>query len=246
MSVHKIYRRDNQPFAQIPNVAIRDPRITTTAFRLLAYLMSHQDGYQIGYEQIERETGLGRYAINEAIKNLTALGWVEVDRPKAANGQFTHKSWTILNPYEEATVGNSTMESHHMGQPTDLRRQPNKEENYKEDILVSQAQDEAFAEFWQAYPRKTDKAPARRAFNRFPPDLWAEIIAGAKRYAADPNLPETQYQKHPKTWLTGEAWTNPPLPERKKSKEEKIADRERENAERLARLLAEEQANEKK
>mgnify|MGYP003636215631 FL=1 len=66
MSVTKIYRLDNQPFAQIPNEAIRDARISSNGFRLLAYVMSHKDGYNVTYGQIERQTGIGRYAINKA------------------------------------------------------------------------------------------------------------------------------------------------------------------------------------
>ena len=67
--VQKIYRLDDQPFAQIPRQAIRDRRINQNGFRLLAYLMSHQHGYELTYGQIERETGLGRWAINAAIAN---------------------------------------------------------------------------------------------------------------------------------------------------------------------------------
>lgn len=242
MSIHKIYRRDNQPFAQIPNEAIRDPRITVTAFRLLAYLMSHQDGYEIGYEQIERQTGMGRYAINEAIKNLEKLGWLLVERPKLPNGQFTNKTWTVLNPLDAATVGNSTMESHHMGQSTDIKKTTTKEEQVKE-LSESKAQ-ERFDLFWSIYPRKDDKKPAKKAFDRLSEADQLAAIEGAKRYAADPNLGTRRWQKMGATWLNGECWNNGPLPEMTKfgPKVDKIAERERENAERLARLLAEEAA----
>jgi predicted transcriptional regulator len=86
--VYKIYRHDSQPFAQVPNSAIRDPEISPNAFRLLAYLMSHKEGYELTYGQIERQTTLGRYAINEAIKVLTEKGWLRTERTKKDNGQF--------------------------------------------------------------------------------------------------------------------------------------------------------------
>jgi hypothetical protein len=70
-----------------------------------------------------------------------------------------------------------------------------------------------FLEFWNDYPRKSDKRAALRAFksalNRA---SFEEILAGAIRYAKDPNLPDTKYVKHPATWLNGDAWENGPLP----------------------------------
>ena len=78
-----------------------------------------------------------------------------------------------------------------------------------ENSLVS----EMFSEFWNDYPRKSDKRAALRAFksalNRA---SFEEILAGAIRYAKDPNLPDTKYIKHPATWLNGDAWENGPLP----------------------------------
>ncbi|MCU1647123.1 MAG: hypothetical protein JWN03_7398 [Nocardia sp.] len=72
-----------------------------------------------------------------------------------------------------------------------------------------------FAEFWAAYPRRTDKGGARRAYakaiTRAAPD---DVLAGAHRFAADPNLPEPQFVPHPATWLNGERWTDEALPSR--------------------------------
>jgi hypothetical protein len=121
--VYKIYRHDSQPFAQVPNSAIRDPEISPNAFRLLAYLMSHKEGYELTYGQIERQTTLGRYAINEAIKVLTDKGWLRTERTKKDNGQFGPTSFHILDPEgidpvaDDSSVGHSTLE-----QPTDIKK----------------------------------------------------------------------------------------------------------------------------
>ena len=117
--VHKVIREAGYPFTMVPNGAVRDPRLGSTAFRLLAYLMSHENGYELTYKQIERQTGMGRFAINEGIKALTALGWLRVERPKRPNGQYGPKAWHLLNP---ATVGNSTMESVHSGTTSALKK----------------------------------------------------------------------------------------------------------------------------
>ena len=62
-----------------------------------------------------------------------------------------------------------------------------------------------FDEFWSAYPRKTDKANARKAWTKAvkkkPP---SEIIAAAASYAA--TRPEPKFTAHASTWLNGERW----------------------------------------
>jgi predicted transcriptional regulator len=120
--VYKIYRHDSQPFAQVPNSAIRDPEISPNAFRLLAYLMSHKEGYELTYGQIERQTTLGRYAINEAIKVLTDKGWLRTERTKKDNGQFGPTSFHILDPEAVDSTADVSSEGHStMERPTDIK-----------------------------------------------------------------------------------------------------------------------------
>src|SRR5262249_45842129 len=69
----------------------------------------------------------------------------------------------------------------------------------------------SFAEFWQAYPRKRDKKDAEKAFHRAVKSKRAtpeELIAGAKRYAAEVAGKDLEHVKHAATWLNKESWTN--------------------------------------
>ena len=72
-----------------------------------------------------------------------------------------------------------------------------------------------FDEFWSAYPRKVGKQKARTKFTaackRTDPQV---VIDGARRLAADPNLPEAQFIPHPSTWLERDGWDDEPLPPR--------------------------------
>lgn len=71
-----------------------------------------------------------------------------------------------------------------------------------------------FDAFWRAYPRKESKGAARRAWDKAVRRARAEdVIAGAQRYAADPNR-EPQYTAHAATWLNADRWTDDPLPAR--------------------------------
>lgn len=78
------------------------------------------------------------------------------------------------------------------------------------------AADPGFAEFWKTYPRRTGKGQAEKAWTaatrHTPPET---IIAGAVRYAQDPNLPdEPRFVPHPATWLNGRRWEDDPEPAR--------------------------------
>jgi len=85
-----------------------------------------------------------------------------------------------------------------------------------------------FDNFWKAFPRKTAKGAARKAWEKLTADDQLAAIAGAQRFAADPNRDET-FTPHPATWLNGERWLDEPLPPRKLTQEE-IRDREKAEA----------------
>ena len=209
--VYKIYRHDSQPFAQVPNSAIRDPEISPNAFRLLAYLMSHKEGYELTYGQIERQTTLGRYAINEAIKILTNKGWLKTERTKKDNGQFGPTSFHILDPEAVNSVaGDSSAGDSNMEQPTDI-----KNTNYLEKTKDKEKHLGAFDEFWNLYPKKIAKADAVKAWNkaikRKSPD---ELLKLTKVYS-EGKLPDMTYIPYPASWLNKELYDSVEEPKEK-------------------------------
>jgi hypothetical protein len=216
--VYKIYRHDSQPFAQVPNSAIRDPEISPNAFRLLAYLMSHKEGYELTYGQIERQTTLGRYAINEAIRVLTIKGWLRTERTKKDNGQFGPTSFHILDPEavdsvaDDSSVGHSTME-----QPTDI-----KNTNYLENTKTKEKHLEAFETFWLLYPKRIAKADALKAWNKAIKKKTAdELIALTKAYS-ESKLPDMTYIPYPASWLNKELYESVEIQENKPLQKLKI------------------------
>lgn len=70
--------------------------------------------------------------------------------------------------------------------------------------------DPLFDEFWAAYPRKTDKGNARKAWDKAVKKTDAQtIIAAAVALAA--SKPDLKFTAHPSTWLNGERWDDQPL-----------------------------------
>ena len=212
--VYKIYRHDSQPFAQVPNSAIRDPEISPNAFRLLAYLMSHKEGYELTYGQIERQTTLGRYAINEAIRVLTDKGWLRTERTKKDNGQFGPTSFHILDPEQpdevnpvagDSSAGHSTME-----QPTDI-----KNTNYLEKTKDKEQHLKSFEEFWKLYPKKVAKSDALKAWNKAIKTKTADRLLELTKAYAEGKLPEDKYIPYPASWLNKELYESVEVAEAK-------------------------------
>jgi hypothetical protein len=89
-------------------------------------------------------------------------------------------------------------------------------------VVRKPVDEEAFVEFWAAYPRKESKGQARVAWSRATRKATpSDIIAGAVRYASDPNR-EPSFTAHATTWLNGERWLDSPLPERESRGERKV------------------------
>lgn len=81
-----------------------------------------------------------------------------------------------------------------------------------------------FELWWKVYPIRKDKRKAAKAWRNAVArivasngasreDAMAQLIAGASRYAKDPNRSET-YTKYAEGWLNGDRWLDDPLPER--------------------------------
>ena len=77
---------------------------------------------------------------------------------------------------------------------------------------------EGFEEFYRTYPRHMKRADAANAYKQALRTVDPQtILAGATRFAADPNLPEKSFIPYPATWLRAQSWDDEPLPARMES-----------------------------
>jgi hypothetical protein len=69
----------------------------------------------------------------------------------------------------------------------------------------------SFEQFWEIFPRRVGKGTAKKAFKHAAERAsFAEILDGARRYAKECVGRETQYIKHPSTWLNADCWLDEP------------------------------------
>jgi biotin operon repressor len=197
-------------FTQIPNDWLRDSRISLGAKGLLAQLLSHAPGWRISQENLAFANGVGRDAIRTLINELLEAGYLmrSEDRERNEKGYLGGYTYTTQDPSGEPTLDKPTQDNPlHKNNILKKNNLKNNERIYS---------DSKFDSFWESYPKKVDKGAALRAFRRAVKNQDpAVVIAGAKAYAEDPNLPEKQFIKNPATWLNAEAWANGPLPKRK-------------------------------
>ena len=195
----------DRDFTTIPNAWIRNTGLSINANFLLIYLLTHEIGYNITFQQIEREIQLGETAIRKAVNQLKDAGWLETERTVDAKGYNAGLAWIITEP----TLANPTLANPTLANPTLgmrgaiennlIKKTTNKENKLQNELKMS------FDAFWLAYPRHVNKAAAEKVWMRLKPDNeLVEVILLAIADAQWPNDPK--FIPYPATWLSNRRW----------------------------------------
>lgn len=80
MQIRKIGRRPEREYAAIPNVMLRDERLSFRARGILSYIESHTDGFHVNAESLCRVGREGREAIRTAMNELRDAGYLRMVR----------------------------------------------------------------------------------------------------------------------------------------------------------------------
>ena len=238
-------------------------RLPTSEKMVLLVIADHasDDGTEAWPSQrlIAEKASLTIRTVQRCINNLQAEGWLHMD--KRAGGSINCRDDRRPNKYtihlgklrgEIVSPRKKRGEIEAMDEAKltpATGRNPRPMNHTKETPMETPSE---FEIFWKIYPRKTAKGAARKAWDKLTEENKKVAIAGAERFAKDPNR-EDLWTPYPATWLNAEQWEDEPLPPLKLSPEaireaEKVrarekAQREREAAESLAKL--EEAAREK-
>ena len=213
-------------FTQIPNDWLRDNRLSFKARGILAMIMSHREGWSLSINSIAAQNQEGKDAIRSAIQELEETGYLYRTQINHF-GKFGEAIWVTQDPADLPMAENPMTDN-----PTPKKNNTKEEQNKEIDSL--------FNEFWNAYPRKLDKAKAFRAFkSALKRAKFEEILAGVIAYRNDPQR-NPEFTKYPASWLNSDSWENEIQP----SPASEAAERSRIRREReleLSRQMIEEQ-----
>lgn len=168
---------------------------------------------------------------DDAIDQLIGCGaWIEVDRgyqivnylefqPSAekvrADREAARTRMALARTGKPPTGAPSdVVRANNNGTSSEVRVTPNPNPTQEQTPLITPpARSPDFDAFWDLYPRKVGKPKAAKAWAAAIRSVSPEvIIEGAKRLAADPNLPTKQFIPHATTWLTRAGWDDEPYP----------------------------------
>ena len=110
--VVSIQRVPSVPFAQIANSALRDRRLSFKARGVLALVLSNVGEWEATLGWLVRQSDHdGRHAVQQALNELTALGYRRVSRVMVNGDIRTVVEWVhdlemqVFRPTENSTVG---------------------------------------------------------------------------------------------------------------------------------------------
>jgi predicted transcriptional regulator len=174
--------------------------ISDRAFKLYAILARYADN-DTHKAFPSRDTLAERLRCSKASVDRAVLELVDAKAIEKCHRAYNSVLYTVLiDPPEGVLTGDNTTSSPVI---TDVLTGDDVTRTTELEPL-----NDIFDDFWQTYPKKADKALARRSFEKALKRATAErILDGARQYRDDPGRDDA-YTKNPSTWLNADAWEN--------------------------------------
>ena len=159
-----------------------------------------------------------RRTISATIASLAETGYIAIEIIRdGSNAVVTRKIWVQANAQKAAEQVSDPIEENFQ----DIKENNTSNNNNPH---TPKGEDELFDQFWQAYPKRVAKKPARRAWDKLhvDHDLLAKILAALawQKRTDDWQRDGGRYIPNPATWLNGGRWEDEhnPVPEDKQAR----------------------------
>ena len=181
------------------NHALKVNGLTPTKKFILVILANYADengSCYPSYRHIAGLIGLKSFkGVQKAIKEFEELGYLTIEHRKLDNGGNTSNRYHLK-------IGGMVSGNHRV--PADGKLGVLKTTNTKED---NKEREYMFDLFWNFYPRKINKAQARKIFLKNAKNM-KQVVYAAKRFAEENRSSDLKYIPHPTTWLNQERWND--------------------------------------
>lgn len=212
-------RSEATHFEMVPHWIMDHPEITGNAIRLYLLLRRYGDKNGVSFPGRKRLADDLRIAINtlDVAKDLLVqIGALRVEeRLIEGSREQSTNLYTVV--WEGSKIDSPPTQKLHDPLPKNwVHPYPKIGEGTNTQLTTYPTNQDKnmFDQFWNAYPRKSGKKAAERAWmSATLKDSPEEIIIAARKYRDDPNRID-QYTKHPATWLNQGCWEDDPLPSR--------------------------------
>lgn len=213
--------RPESKFLQISNDILQDKSLSMRSLGMLVRLLSRPDNWKTNSETLAREFNCGRDQVRTVLKELVDSGYMRLEKDRCQETGQWNTHWYV---YEEKqpethfpTPGIQEPGNQVPGNPasggsgaitnTDLQTTDTKVERVKKPAYHGNG---LFDQFWKAYPKKTNKERARKAFDKRKPDeQLLETMTKAlnhQKTSVGWLKDNGMYIPNPEAWINGARW----------------------------------------
>ncbi len=212
----------------VPNFRWEDPELDSYDLHVAGWLASHTDGYladHVTRNAVAKATGISGERVSKSLERLAKASIIEIRDVAVDQAKGGHR-WVITFDWEawETPVAARPPWSLDDHPPVATRPGPGRhatstkgaqEEEQEEPRRTAPPAESpsGFDAFWSEYPRKIDKAAARRAWKTATKqstegDILGGLVRWKLAWVAAGTAPE--YIPHPTTWLNRHRWESTP------------------------------------
>ncbi len=229
MSIVRVEHDRNKPYTIVDNRTINDESLSWDALGLLTWLLSKPDHWTVRVQALQNNRKAGKHLINRLLKELETSGYLTRKQVRADNGTWLleslvrelsdqcRKSAPVdrksadqcgLAGAAEPATDNPPLVSTELANTEEANNKTPECNPFvgkrTQTIIVN-----AWDQFWNLYPKKTEKTAADKAWQKLKPDLALQttILTRLKTFiATDWRDTEKAFIPNPATWLNKRKW----------------------------------------
>lgn len=226
-------KNTSSAFEQVPVELLKDTGLTDSevVYYVLIIRLSHKEGYcYMSSRELGKLRGKGMRTAQRVVESLKKKGYIKAVVYTDERGKSHRKIFPVryvksgmgvkidIGSYDKSDVGGtSNLSPTYVKSGTQIilknNTKMNKSANAHLRKRTSSQQDKTetmFSEFWQAYPKKRDKARARKSFFKIKnlSDVFPHLMQGLEQQKASADWKKDggKYIPLPSSWLNGERW----------------------------------------
>lgn len=220
-------------FEQVPVELLKDTGLTDSevVYYVLIIRLSHKEGYcYMSSRELGKLRGKGMRTAQRVVESLKKKGYIKAVVYTDERGKSHRKIFPVryvksgmgvkidIGSYDKSDVGGtSNLSPTYVKSGTQIilknNTKMNKSANADLRKRASSQQDKTetmSSEFYQAYPKKQDKARARKSFFKIKnlPDVFPHLMKGLEQQKASADWKKDggKYIPYPSTWLNNKRW----------------------------------------